>query len=124
MRDKATISNTQRFHLHPRDELVMKLPQTGPRRGPRNAAPVNKSTPIPRLTGDCQISDMAPPTTASAEDPNNPLKNRQMMIVCTFRARAIGIEKSAKSNVPIISGYFLPTRSDKGPIIRGPTVKP
>jgi hypothetical protein len=89
-----------------------------------SAAAVNKSTPIPRLTGDCQMSETAPPTTANADEPKNPLKNRHTMIVWMFRARATGIEKIAKSSIPMTSGYFLPTCSDNGPMTRGPNAKP
>ena len=68
-------------HRQPRWLYVMKFPAIGPITGPMNAVATKMSMPIPRLTAVGHTSVKAPPVTAIEEDPNVPLKKRQIMIV-------------------------------------------
>lgn len=102
----------------------MKVPAIGPKTGPMNPVATKQSIAMPRLTGEVQISVSAPPVTAIEEEPNAPLKNRQTKIVGRFLARAMGMQKIAKSAIPIISGCRRPIFSDRGPQISGPQAKP
>jgi hypothetical protein len=111
-------------HLQPRELWTMKVPAIGPKTGPINPVETKQSIAIPRLTGDPQRSVSAPPVTAIEEEPNAPLKNLQIRIVCIFLASAIGMQKRAKKASPISNGNLRPIFSDNGPHTNGPQAKP
>lgn len=107
-----------------KDDCTMNAPAIGPMTGPTNPVATKTSREMPRVTGEDQISARAPAVTDMDADAPMPLKKRQMKMVYTFWASADGRQNVAKRTTPLKMGMRRPNRSDNGPNINGPNVKP
>lgn len=111
-------------YLQLRELWTMKVLAIEPNSGPINPVKTKQSIAMSRHIGELQRSVRVPPVTAMEEEPNAPLKNRQIRIVDKLLARAMGTQKRAKRASPIIRGFLRPFISDSGPQTRGPKAKP
>jgi hypothetical protein len=68
------------IHLHPRYDIVMKLPTNGVSNGPMNTVSKKQAIARPRVSLLYMSAKIAA-TTASGQDPKSPSKKRQIRAV-------------------------------------------
>ena len=85
----------------------MNDPTMGDMNGPRNTKAEKKAIAIP-LVSFPNMSEYAPPTTASGQDANTPAKNRVSISVWKSFAVAAANMKHVNTKQAPVSGSFRP----------------